>query len=191
MSLTVLEPTAETSIEQVNPAPRLSSLQGKRVWFLDNQGEGWGKGPAVMNPFFRTWAARLEREHGVRVQFACTENFSAPFRHGKAKFEEVVGSTDAVVNGLACCGSGTSAVVHDAVAYERRSIPTVSLITDNVLPFATAASRKLGLPQLKLLTVSHRLHAFAPLAPLEECQRVAEALYPAMAAALLQAGRAG
>jgi hypothetical protein len=189
MTLTVLEPTAESSIERVSPAARLSGLRGKRIWFLDNQGESWGKGPPVMNPLFRTWAERLEREHEVRVQFACTETFSAPFRHGKQRFEEVVASADAIINGLACCGSGTSAVIHDAVAYERRRVPTVSLVTDNVLPFASAASRKLGLPELKVLTVSHRVHAFAPLVPVEESQRVAHELYPAMVAALVQGTR--
>jgi len=187
-SLTVLDPTAESTIPRLTPAPRLSSLTGKHIWFLDNQGEHWGKGTPIMNPLFRRWQERLSADHGITWAYACTEEFTAPFRHGKARFEEVAGSAAAVINGLACCGSGTSAVVHDAIQYELRGIPTVSLVTDSVLGHVRAATMKLGMHP-PVLTCSHNVHMFAPVASPEECARAADEIYADLVAALLGQSR--
>jgi len=181
----IVDPSAEYTVPRLTPAARLATLRGKRVWFLDNQGEHWGQGTPRMNPIFRTWATLLERDHGITWQFACTEQFVSPFRHGKEKFEEVARTADAVINGLACCGGGTSAVIHDAIAYEQRGVPTVSLVTDSALHHAKAATLKLGMPALAILTVSHNVHMFAPVVGEEESARAAEAIYPDVVRALV------
>jgi hypothetical protein len=181
----ILDPVAEFALPVLSTSPRLTSLRGKRVWFLDSQGQAWGKGPPVLNPLFQRWRERMERDHDIVANYLCTDQFVSPYRHGKDKFEEVAKSADAVVNGLACCGGGTSAVVHDAIQYELRGIPTVSLVTDSVLHHAHAAMLKLGMKDLRLLEVSHNVHMFAPVAPPDECARVADGLYDAMLAALL------
>jgi hypothetical protein len=182
----ILDPSAEYQIPKHTLAPRLTSLSGKRLWFLDSQGQELGK---RMNPIYLRWAERLEADYGITWQFACTEQFVSPFRHGKAKFEEIAGSADAIIDGLACCGGGTSAVMHDSVEYEKRGIPTVSLVTDVTLHHARAAAIKLGLPDLHIVTVSHNIHVFAPVATPEECKRAADALYPDMVRALVLAAR--
>ena len=185
-SLTVLDPTAESTIPRLSLAPRLADLHGKHIWFLDNQGEHWGKGTPMMNPIFRAWKERLERDYQITSNYVCTEQFTSPFRHGKDKLEEIAKDADAVVNGLACCGSGTSAVIHDAIQYELRGVPTVSLVTDSVLGHAKAATMKLGMPGLPILTVSHNVHMFAPVVPYDESVRAADEIYAGVAAALVR-----
>jgi hypothetical protein len=185
-SLTVLDPTAESTIPKLALAPRLDSLHGKHLWFLDNQGEHWGKGVPQMNPIFRAWLVRLQKDYGVTHEYVCTEQFTSPFRHGKDKLEEIAKSADAVVNGLACCGSGTSAVIHDAIQYELRGVPTVSLVTDSVEHHAKAATMKLGMVGLPILHVSHNVHMFAPVVPYEQSVIAADAIYAGVAAALVK-----
>jgi hypothetical protein len=183
--LQVLDPSAESAVPRLTPARRLSELRHQLIWFLDAQGEHWGKGVPIMNPIFRTWKDRLEREFSIRSKYACTEQFTSPFRHGKQTFEQVAGEAAAVIGGLACCGSGTSALIHDAVAYEQRGIPTVSLVTESVVGHAKAATIKLGMPDLRMLSISHNVHMFAPVVTLEESQQAAEALYSALLQALV------
>lgn len=183
--LTVLDPVAESTIVRQSLAARLGTLAGKRIWFLDNQGQAWGQGPPHMNPLFQRWQERLSREFEIKWDYVCTQQFTSPFRHGKDKLEDIARSADAVINGLACCGSGTSAVIHDAVQYELRGVPSVSLVTDSVAGHAKAATLKLGMADLPILVVSHNIHMFSPVAPPEECARAADALYPALVAALL------
>ena len=187
-NLVVLDPAAESTIVRQQLATRLSALQGKHVWFLDNQGQSWGKGTPVMNPIFRAWQARLEKEFDIKWSYACTEQFTAPFRHGKDKMDEVARDADVVINGLACCGSGTSAVIHDAVQLEKRGVPTVSLVTDSVVGHVRAATMKAGMLDLAVLSVSHNIHMFAPVATPAECIAAADVLYPALIDALV--GRA-
>lgn len=183
-TMLILDPTAEYAVPRLATAARLPTLRKKKIWFLDNQGQHWGKGKPVMNPIFLQWQARLERDFEIDWDYACTEQFTAPFRHGKEKFEEILNDADAIINGLACCGSGTSAVVHDAIQYELRGIPTVSLFTDTAVSHARAAMMKLGMPELQILVVSHNIHMFAPVATAEESVRAADALYPSVAPAL-------
>ena len=185
--LTVLDPTAESTLPRHTPAPRLDSLQGKHVWFLDNQGQHWGRGVPKPNPLFQRWQERLAADYGITSDYACTEQFTSPWRHGKDKLESVAAEADAVVNGLACCGSGTSAVVHDAIELEKRGVPTVSLMTDSVVGHAKLATLKLGM-DVPILVCSHNVHMFAPVATPEACAAAADALYPALVEALL--GRA-
>ena len=184
-SLTFLDPSAEYAIPRLALAPRLADLRGKHVWFLDNQGEHWGKGVPQMNPIFRQWKDRLERDYQITSEYVCTEQFTAPYRHGKEKFEQVAKTADAIINGLACCGSGTSAVVHDAIQYELRGIPTVSLITDSAVGHAKAATMKLGMPDLKILVVSHNVHMFAPVVTWPESQVAADEIYAGVAQSLV------
>ena len=182
----ILDPVAEFTLPKLVGAPRLASLRGKRVWFLDHQGLAWGEGPPRLNPIAQRWRERMEAEHGIVADYLCTQQFVSPYRHGKDRFEEVASSADAIVNGLACCGGGTSAAVHDAIQYELRSIPTVTLVTDSVDHHARAAMMKLGMNDLRLLVVSHNVYMFSPIATTEGCARVADELYDSLIASLVR-----
>jgi hypothetical protein len=182
----VLDPTGESSIETLALAPRLSDLHGKTVWFCDNQGEQWGRTEPELNPILRTWRRRLEAELAIRSHHVCTEQFTSPYRHGREKFDHIVSTASAVINGLACCGSGTSALIHDAVRYEQKGIATVSVVTDTAEPFARAAMRKLGMADLKYIVVSHNIHMFAMVSTLAEAEAEAERLYPQVLRALVR-----
>jgi hypothetical protein len=182
--ITVLDPTSESTLPRHTPAARLDSLRGKHIWFLDNQGQHWGRGVPQMNPLFQRWQKRLADDFGITSEYACTEQFTAPFRHGKEKLESVSKAADAVINGLACCGSGTSAVVHDAIELEKRGVPTVSLMTDSVVGHAKLATLKLGM-DVPILVCSHNVHMFAPVAPPDECAAAADALYDQLVASLV------
>jgi hypothetical protein len=182
----VLDPTGESSIEAHTLAPRLAELRGKTIWFCDNQGEQWGRTEAELNPILRTWRRKLEADFAIRSHYVCTEQFTSPYRHGREKFDEIVRTADAVINGLACCGSGTSALVHDAVRYEQKGIPTVSVVTDTAEPFGKAAMRKLGMPDLKYVVVSHNIHMFAMVSTLPEAEAEAARLYDQVVRALVR-----
>ena len=184
--MVVLDPTGESSIETHSLAPRLADLRGKTVWFCDNQGETWGRKEPELNPVLRTWRRRLETEFGIKSHHVCTEQFTSPYRHGRAKFDEIVKSADAVINGLACCGSGTSALFHDAIRYEEKGIPTVSVVTDTAEPFGKAAMRKLGMPDLRYVVVSHNIHMFAMVSTLAEAEAAANQLYDQVVRALVR-----
>ena len=182
----ILDPTGDTSIEQQTLAARLSDLRGKNVWFCDNQGIRSEPGaPPDVNPLFSRWRERLLEDHGIKAHHACTDQFTSPYRHGREMFEKIAKEADVVINELACCGSGTSAVIHDAVRFEVEGVPTVSLITSNVEGFAKATMRRLGLNDLPYLMTSHRIHVFSLVSTLEEAHEDADRLYPQLVSALL------
>jgi hypothetical protein len=78
-------------------------------------------------------------------------------------------------------------VIHDAIRYEEKGVPTLSLITSNVEPYATATMKKLGLQNLRYIMTSHRIHVFSLVATLEEAEAEANRLYPAVVKALVEA----
>jgi hypothetical protein len=182
----VLDPTGESSIETHALAPRLDDLRGKTVWFCDNQGEQWGRAEPDLNPILRRWRRKLEADLAIKSHHVNSEQFTAPYRHGRAKFDEIASSAHAVINGLACCGSGTSALFHDAVRYEQKGIPTVSVVTDSAEPFAKATMRKLGMPDLPYIVISHNIHMFAMVSTLAEAEAEADRLYPQVLRALVR-----
>jgi hypothetical protein len=72
MTLQVLDPTNETKAAGAQPAPRLSSLQGKTVGFISNGKEGT-KG------YFTHLERMLREELGVAdVVWRTKSNYSAP-----------------------------------------------------------------------------------------------------------------
>ena len=72
MTLQVLDPTNETTASGAQPAPRLSSLQGKTVGFISNGKEGT-KG------YFAHLDRMLREELGVAdVVWRTKSNYSAP-----------------------------------------------------------------------------------------------------------------
>jgi hypothetical protein len=183
----ILDPTGESSIEQQKLAARLDDLRNKKVWFCDNQGVRVGQSDPDVNPLFARWRERLQEDFGIEAHHVCTDQFTAPYRHGRETFEKIAKEADAVINGLACCGSGTSAVIHDAVRYEVAGVPTVSLITGNVQGFARGTMKKLGLDGLPYLMTSHRIHVFSLVGTPEEAKADADRLYPGVVEALLKA----
>src|SRR6185295_8644512 len=72
MTLQVLDPTNETKAAGAQPAPRLSSLQGKTVGFISNGKEGTKK-------YFAHLERMLREELGVaEVVWRTKSNYSAP-----------------------------------------------------------------------------------------------------------------
>ena len=72
MTMQVLDPTNETKAAGAQPAPRLSSLQGKTVGFISNGKEGT-KG------YFTHLQRMLREELGVAdVVWRTKSNYSAP-----------------------------------------------------------------------------------------------------------------
>ena len=72
MTMQVLDPTNETKAAGAQPAPRLSSLQGKTVGFISNGKEGT-KG------YFTHLERMLREELGVAdVVWRTKSNYSAP-----------------------------------------------------------------------------------------------------------------
>jgi hypothetical protein len=181
--LKVLDPEGESTIPRLTLAPRLPTLDGKTVWFLDGLADSLG-GVAAMHKIYVHWKARLEREFRLKaVHYERSDYFATPFRHGRATFDRIVAIGDVVINGVCFCGAGTSSITHDAIQYEGRGLPTVTLITDRFIAPARAQARMMGMPDLPMLVFPHEVHFRVNV----EAARVeADRLYPAVLANLLE-----
>lgn len=81
-------------------------------------------------------------------------HFSSPLPDDE--FDEILDAgVDAVVEGISDCGSCNSSSVVDAIAFERRGIPTVQIITTNFIDLNNTISGSYGYDELPLVTVQH------------------------------------
>ena len=91
MTFQVLDPSSESNAALGNPAPRLTSLQGKTIGFISNGKEGT-KG------FFSHLDQMLREELGVaEIVVRTKSNYSAP---ADAHIADEIPQWDAVVAGL-------------------------------------------------------------------------------------------
>jgi hypothetical protein len=91
MMIRVLDPTSESVVATLNPAPRLTSLKGKTVGLISNGKEG-------ADGFF-THIERLlrERYQVAEVVLRIKSNYSAP---AEGKIIEEARSWDLAISGL-------------------------------------------------------------------------------------------
>ncbi len=89
--MTILLPTPEAQVKGTPLAPRLSSLRGKRVGFINNQ---WYS----MNLTFEVFEEMLYEKHDISGVVKKLTQPGVPLT--KDEFQDLAGKVDAVITGL-------------------------------------------------------------------------------------------
>jgi hypothetical protein len=168
-------PPADDVAPPIPISARITALTGRRIGIVNN---GWHCMEIVTDDLREA----LRRDFGVQevVEVDITGAQTVPAE----QVDRLVSSCDAVVVGIGTCGSCSRWVVHDAIALERRGVPTVSLFTKVFEPLARTVSASDGMPDLPLVILPHPLN---PL-PDQEIHRIAGDSVTLITDALLMQG---
>ncbi|TVZ05361.1 hypothetical protein EAS64_12395 [Trebonia kvetii] len=146
----ILDPTGNVTSTAAKPAapraPRLSSLDGKRVGLLINT-------KTNARPFLEEVGRLLEDRHGVTLTRRTKVNFAVPEPEDVIK--ELVAENDVVITGVGDCGSCSAAAAADGVVLEAAGVPVAAIITDSFKPTADAMAALRGAPGYKYATTAH------------------------------------
>jgi hypothetical protein len=147
--IVIVNPAAELQNISFSIATRLSSLRGARVGIVDN-----AKHMAL--PLLKALESILSTEYGVAsFNYYRKENASIPMP--KEEMDAMAKASDAVVHGVADCGSCITWGLHDSVAFEKLGVPAVNVITTGFSVAAKARARTLGMQEHPLVAVQHPL----------------------------------
>ena len=146
----ILDPTGTVTSAAAKPAapraPRLSSLEGKRVGLLINT-------KTNARPFLEEVGRLLEDRYGVTLTRRTKVNFAVPEPEDVIK--ELVAENDVVITGVGDCGSCSAAAAADGVVLEAAGVPVAAIITDSFRPTADAMAALRGAPGYKYATTAH------------------------------------
>jgi hypothetical protein len=147
--IVIVNPAAEVQDILLSMAPRLSSLRGARVGIVDN-----AKHMAL--PLLKALESILKTEYGVAsFNYYRKENASIPMP--RDAMDAMAKASDAVVHGVADCGSCITWGLHDSVAFEKLGVPAVNVITAGFSLAAKARARTLGMQDHPVIAVQHPL----------------------------------
>lgn len=145
----LLDPTGQASAGTSAAAPRLSSLEGKRLGLLDN-----GKTNAVK--YLEMVAAILVERYGVgSVKMFHKAALSKPAK--RETLVNLVAESDFVVTGIGDCGSCSTNSVHDAIEIEKLNVPAVAICTEAFRLGLDTLTRMRGMPDHRFAIVPHPL----------------------------------
>ena len=153
-SLTVLDPTeAGAASLDADLADLPSELSGVRFGVLDN-------GKPNSDRFLSLLADRFVAEGALL--YGTLRKPSIGRLAPTALLEELVGACDLVVTGVGDCAGCCSCSVQDAIAVERRGLPTVVIVTTEFLTTARISARAAGLPDYPFTVIDHPLGSLSP-----------------------------
>ncbi len=142
----LLSPIGTNSVERHPIAPRLDTLNGKRIGLLDNTKKNAGL-------LLKAAGEILQRDHGVAEVRAYRKISSSP--GAPAATLDALAACDAVINAYGDCGSCTSWCIHDGVTLEKRGVPTTTINSDAFVVLGQQEAIALGLPGLPIVMVPH------------------------------------
>ncbi|MGD9798789.1 MAG: hypothetical protein AB7H43_02870 [Acidimicrobiia bacterium] len=172
-SLTVVEPAAPRTAGTAQPLPdRPSTIDGTVVGFR----EFWPK----FDVFTAAFEDLLRRSHDLRgvERVDGTHPRSGPVLERWQTFNRTV---DWAISGLGGCGGCAPWAVMDAAELEANGVPTVTLITPDLLGVARRTAETRGWPDLRIVT----LPQFLDDLPDEEVRALAADKYDEIVKALL------
>lgn len=143
----VFDPRGVIRNEITPVAPRVRHLAGRRLGILDNS--KWNA-----NKLLRGAAAALS----AGVEFSAVNYY---VKHSFSKdaypelIEKIAAENDIVLTAIGDCGSCTSACVRDAIALERRGVPTAVIITTEFVRETDLTRAALGMPDLRPVVIDH------------------------------------
>lgn len=145
--LRVFDPRGIVLNELTPIAPRVKNLAGRRLGVLDNS--KWNA-----NKLLRGAASALSAgDEFSAVNYYVKHSFS------KDAYPELIDriavENDIVLTAIGDCGSCTSACVRDAIALERRGVPTAVIITTEFVRETDLTRIALGMPELQPVVIDH------------------------------------
>ena len=145
----ILDPTG-TVTSAAKPAapraPRLASLQGKRVGLLINTKQN-------ARPFLEEVGRLLADRYDVTLTQRTKLNFAMPEPENVIK--ELAAEADVIITGVGDCGSCSAAAAADGVVLEAAGVPVAAIITDSFIPTADAMAALRGAPGYQYVTTAH------------------------------------
>jgi hypothetical protein len=146
----ILDPTGAVTSSAAQPAapraPRLASLQGKRVGLLINTKQN-------ARPFLEEVGRLLTEKYDVTLTERTKVNFAVP--EPDEVIKELVADSDVVITGVGDCGSCSAAAAADGVVLETAGVPVAAIITESFIPTADAMAALRGAPGYKYATTAH------------------------------------
>jgi hypothetical protein len=146
----ILDPTGTVTGGPAKPAarraPRLASLNGKRVGLLINTKQN-------ARPFLEEVGRLLEERYDVTLTRRTKVNFAVPEPEDIIK--ELAADNDVVITGVGDCGSCSAAATADGVVLEAAGVPVAAIITDSFVPTADAMAALRGAPGYPYATTAH------------------------------------
>lgn len=147
--IVIVNPAAEIQDMSLSIAPRLRSLRGARVGIVDN-----AKRMAL--PLLKALESILQTEYGVAsFSYFRKENASIPMP--KDAMDAMAQASDAVVHGVADCGSCVTWGLYDSVQFEKLGVPAVNVTTTGFIGAAKVRARTLGMKDHPIVAVQHPL----------------------------------
>ena len=146
----ILDPTGTVTSSAAKPAarraPRLASLQGKRVGLLINT-------KVNARPFLEEVGRLLHEKYDVTLTQRTKVNFAVP--EPEEVIKDLVAGSDVVITGVGDCGSCSAAAAADGVVLEAAGLPVAAIITESFIPTANAMAALRGAPGYKYATTAH------------------------------------
>lgn len=133
------------NVEDEPISPRLDSLAGKAVGFLDNSKHN-------ADTLLDEIETVLTAEYDVETVSRRKDKSPIP---ADSIADQLAGQCDVVVNAYGDCGSCTSWCVYDSVDLERKGTPVATVVTDEFTKLAQSETRSLGMSGLPLVVVPH------------------------------------
>jgi hypothetical protein len=128
-------------------APRKESLEGLRLGVLDNS--KWNA-----NKLLRGASASLSKD----VKFTAVNYYT---KHSFSKdavpalIENIAQENDVVLTAIGDCGSCCSCCIRDAIAFERRGIPSAAIVTTEFVRETELTCVALGMPGFQPVVIDH------------------------------------
>jgi hypothetical protein len=166
----VLDPRAESADGLRDNGPDVGSLRGKTIglktdefWFAwDWVAEEWAAALKADGADCVIW--RESMPQGVRTPLSV------------AAFDEFTGSVDAVVTGLANCGSCTFVAIRAGMAALERGYPTVFVATEHFERLSRVLTEEAGWSDIRMAILPYPLEGL----PEGEIRQIARDSYPAL-----------
>jgi len=141
------DPTAEPRHIDAKLAPRLATLEGKRIGILDNSKANAG---TLMLAVART----LQERYGAGEIVKRDKPVAGP---PTPQVLDALAECDLALVGSADLGSCTSWSIHGSIMLEQRGVPTVVMGTFEFEALAKLESRNRGIEALPLALIPHPL----------------------------------
>lgn len=153
-SLLVFDPRGTVHTSDTPIATRPASLDGLRLAILDNS--KWNA-----NKILRGSAAALQKAVTFgAVNYYVKESFSKDA--APQLIEEIAANNDIVLTAIGDCGSCCSCCVRDAIALERKGIPSVAIITTEFVRETELTRRAIGMQGLCPVVIDHPVSSITP-----------------------------
>ena len=145
MTFAVVNPLAPPSDALIEPAPRPRELAGQRLGVHIN-------GKEYSEEVLNRVAAQLKGQ----FEFADVTFWNKKYPATPSPFaDEIAAQATVLVNGVGHCGASTSWSIRDAVEFERRGIPTATIISSHFKPVGRQIAAMAGLADLPIAEIPH------------------------------------